>query len=169
MPRVIRVVENVIVVEAGQLPAAGSQFWYSGRGTDSPTVDCGGAGGTLDEGHGLSIGGFHADIHALHLILDAWDANATGIELTAEVNRSPGGDLEWAVVDRLASDADGIHIDARPLRLQVLKTDVPNAGQAITIHLPVIAQRLRWGVRSIEGLAPATALHAAYELIRVVD
>jgi hypothetical protein len=68
----------------------------------------------------------------------------------------------------LTPDPDGIHLDIRPFRAQVLKADFPNAGQAATIHVPVIAQRLRWGVRAI-GAAAGTAVYAAHELIRQVD
>jgi hypothetical protein len=167
MPRIIRVIENVIQLKAGQLPAAGAAFWYSGRGADAPTPDGGGQGGTPGEGQGLSVGGSHADVHALHLVIDAWDPGATGIEITAEINRSAGASLEWAALDRTVGDVDGVH-DAKPFRAQVLKTDFPNAGQAVVLHVPVIAQRLRWGVRAL-GTGTATALHAAYELIRQVD
>jgi hypothetical protein len=168
VPRVVRTVENVIQLNAGQLPAAGGPWWYSGRGNDAPTPDGGGVGGTPTAGEGIAVAGLHADIHALHLVIDAWDVNAVGVEVTVEINRAPDGALDWAPVDHLTADPDGIHVDVRSFRAQVLKTDFPNAGHAATIHVPVIAQRLRWGVRAI-GAAAGTALYAAHEAIRRVD
>jgi hypothetical protein len=169
MPRIVRVVENVIEIKAGQLPEAGAPWWYSGRGTDSPTVDGGGAVGTPTEGQGLSVGGLHADVHALHVVIDGWDPGTTGIEVAVELNRAPGGSLEWAALDMTAADASGALRYLKPFRAQVLKSDFPNAGQAVTLHLSVIAQRLRWAVRAVGGSVAGTALHAAHEIIRLVD
>jgi hypothetical protein len=168
MPRVVRVVEDVIQVVAGQLPAGSAPFWYSGRGADVPAGDGGGPGGTPAEGRGLAVGGLHADVHALHLVIDAWDPSATGLEIAAEVNRATDGSLEWAPVDRQVAGVGGTALEVRPLRAQVMRVDFLNPG-AIIVRVPVIAARLRWGVRGVGAGPDATALHAACEVIRQVD
>jgi hypothetical protein len=169
MPRIVRVVENVIRIQTGQLPAASAAFWYSGRGADAPTVDPGGAGGTPSEGRGLPVGGLHADVHALHVVVDAWGPGTTGIEVTVEVNRAPGGALEWASVDRQMADVAGQQLNVRPFRVQILKADFSSFGQSVVVRLPIVTARLRWGVRGLGSDVSTTVLHGAYEASSQMD
>src|SRR5438309_1195134 len=100
MPRIVRDVDDILVIPSGQLPTSG--YWFSGEGkvSDSRTD-----GGGLDAG-GINLSGNHSDALILHLRVEAW-ASVTALELIAQISRQEAADTtEWGPLEVQIPAAD---------------------------------------------------------------
>jgi hypothetical protein len=189
MARIRNRVENVIKIPAGGVPAAAAAYWYSGKGdsnnVNTPQTNYPGGSFVGDPGsavapggQGMSVEGDLANGLQLSIVVDAWDT-MTGVEVIVEANRDPKGALEWTPIGLQELDSDTLHIDVKPLRFKLAKTDFAgtgedsggNAGNTALVRIygeyigDVVAKRIRFGIRAV-GTPGNAALHCAVETVQ---
>lgn len=147
MSLISKLVSPAFAIAAGSIPGPSNEPWWSNDN---------GVGGVSVANSGHQIDGYHVDAAFVEITVSAW-ASVAKIEILADVNNSPHGDLPW-VIQAPVSPIMGVtspYLDFTGGRLYLLA-----AAETKPVRIALFcdgAKRFRVGIRSATLVAGAFA------------